>query len=77
MEWTSKAPTASGHYWIKNDVGHTAVVRVETNETPEETEWDNVPLVYVEGVSEETTMEQFITARGNTLEWFGPLIPPV
>ena len=76
MEWTSKRPTASGLYWIKNDVGHTEIVRVDANESPEETEWDAVPLVYVEGVVGETTMDQFIMNRKNCLEWFGPIIPP-
>lgn len=77
MEWTSKTPTVSGHYWIKNEVDHLEVVRVDANGTPEETEWAVVALVYAEGVAGETAMDEFIKARGNGLEWFGPLVPPM
>lgn len=76
MEWTKEIPIASGFYWIKTDVGHTEVVRVDANETPEEPEWDAVPLVYVEGEVGEIGMDQFIKDRGNSLKWYGPITPP-
>jgi hypothetical protein len=77
MEWTKRIPAASGFYWIKTDVGHKEIVRVEADETPFEPEWDGpVPLVYVQGESGEISIDQFVKDRGNHLNWYGPINPP-
>ena len=77
MKWTKELPTASGFYWIKTDDGHCEVVRIGYDNAQTETEWgDSVPVVYVEGNSEEIGIDQFVTDRGNSLKWNGPLIPP-
>ena len=77
MKWTKEIPTASGFYWIKTDDGHSEVVRVDCGGSQVETEWgDAVPAVYVAGKTEETGIDQFVTDRGNSLKWNGPLVPP-
>lgn len=77
MKWTNEIPASSGFYWIKTDDGHKGVVRVDVDKIQTETEWgDAVPLVYVEGKSGETGIDQFVTDRGKSLKWSGPIIPP-
>jgi hypothetical protein len=77
MKWTKEMPTVSGYYWVKTDDSRAEVVRVDLDIPQVETEWSETePLVYVEGRMGEIGMDQFVTDRGSSLRWYGPLLPP-